>query len=224
MHNNITDDFIPPSNIPDKKIDNISKIIGTGPDTIKVIKNFMPQKDIDIFVNFGKKNIGAHPEMKHHWVIDGPLIENTEVAPMFKKYTDLMRAKAEELYGLKLNQDRFMDYFIHPEGSYLEPHTDIIDYEQKEVYDVGNLIEKQEDHWPFLWSGHLSIIIYLNNDYDGGILYFPDQKIQIKPEPGMMVMFPGNLHFLHGVTKTIGGPRFTVSLWTRFSDFENKEL
>lgn len=216
--------FIEPSNIPVKKIDNISKIIGIGPDTIKVIKNFMPQKDIDTFIKFGKEHIHTQPEMRHHWVIEGKYVENNPIAFMFKKYTDLMRSKAEELYGLKLNNDRFMDFFIHPEDSYLEPHTDIIDYEQKEVYDVGNLLEEQKETWPFHWSGHLSIIIYLNNDYDGGILYFPDQGIEIKPEPGMMVMFPGNLHFLHGVTKTSGANRFTVSLWTRFSDFRNEEL
>jgi hypothetical protein len=85
--------------------------------------------------------------------------------------------------------------------------------------DTSNLFKKD---FPFLWSGHLSIICYLNKDYEGGTLYFPEQDVKIVPEPGMFICFPGNLHFIHGVTKTHGATRYTISLWTRFVDFENK--
>lgn len=207
---------------PPKLIDNISKIIGTEPDTIKIIKNFMPQEDVDIFLNFGKKYAYTLADKTHHNVIDGNFFIQDGLEDMWIKYTDLMRKKAEDLYNLKLNKDRLLDLFVHPEGSYLDAHTDIIDYVQLEVYDQPNLFEEQKKDWPFLWSGHLSVLCYLNKDFDGGILYFPDQGIEIVPEPGMLVCFPGNLHFLHGVTKTTGATRFTVSLWTKFSDFENK--
>ena len=210
---------IAPVNVPIKKIDNISKIIGTGPDTIKIIKNFIPQSDIDEFVNFGKIMSKVEKNKTHHFIVNAtdPVLQEK-----FKKYENMLRNKAEELYGLKLNKDRPLDLFIHPEGSYLEPHTDIIDYHQEEVYDQPNLFAEQEKVWPFLWSGHLSILCYLNKDYDGGVLYFPDQGVEIVPEPGMFVCFPGNLHFLHGVTQTTGATRFTLSLWTRFSDFKNE--
>lgn len=217
-------DQINNSYIPQKRIDNISKIIGIGPDTIKVIKNFMPQRDIDCFMDFANKFSNNDEEKTHHWVIEGKNIENTPIAYLFKKYENLMRSEAEKQYSLKIDKDRGLDFFVHPVGSYLEPHTDIIDYFQEEIYDVGNLLIEQEKHWPFLWSGHVSIIIYLNNDYDGGILYFPDQNVEIKPEPGMLVIFPGNMHFLHGVTETKGTKRYTVSLWTRFTDFKNELL
>lgn len=215
-------DYSSKNNIPPKLIDNISKIIGTGPDTIKIIKNFMPQEDVDIFLNFGKKYAYTLADKTHHNVIDGNFFIQDGLEDMWIKYTDLMRKEAEDLYNLKLNKDRLLDLFVHPEGSYLDAHTDIIDYVQLEVYDQPNLFEEQKKDWPFLWSGHLSVLCYLNKDFDGGILYFPDQGIEIVPEPGMLVCFPGNLHFLHGVTKTTGATRFTVSLWTKFSDFENK--
>lgn len=209
--------------VPSKKIDNISSIIGTGPDTIKVIKNFMPQEDIETFIDFGNKFLDTRPEMTHHWVIDANYFKGHPARKLFLKYTKLLRDKGEELYGLKFNVDRNLDFFVHPDGSYLDPHTDIIDYHQTEVYDVENLFLEQEKQWPYLWSGHASIIVYLNKNYEGGNLYFPDQNVEIVPEPGMLVAFPGNMHFLHGVTKTIGAPRFTISLWTRFADFKNEE-
>ena len=212
------------SYMPSKKIDNISKIIGTGPDTIKVIRDFMPKEDIEAFVKFGDSVLHTKSEKTHHWVVDTEHIHRKPITALFDKYSDLLRSKAEDLYGLKLNRDRNLDFFIHPIGSYLEPHTDIIDYQQDEVYDVGNLLQEQEKVWPFLWSGHVSVIVYLNDGYEGGILYFPDQNVEIKPEPGMLVVFPGNLHFLHGVTETKGTARYTVSLWTRFTDFKNELL
>lgn len=218
----IKEEFIKPSNVPVKKIDNISKIIGTGPDTIKVIKNFVDAPDIEEFLKFGHKISRINREKTHHHAVTADVTKNNNLKNLFLKYENKLRNKAEELYGLKLNKDRPLDLFIHPEGSYLEPHTDIIDYHQEEVYDQPNLFEQQQKDWPFLWSGHLSIICYLNKDYEGGILYFPDQDVQIVPEPGLFVCFPGNLHFLHGVTKTSGATRFTISLWTKFTDFKNE--
>ena len=216
------DGFLQPANVPVKKIDNISKIIGTGSDTIKIIKNFMPKEDIEKFLKFGKKLSAYHPEKTHHYTVGAISTERLDIKNLFLEYENKLRQKAEELYELKLNKDRPLDLFIHPEGSYLEPHTDIIDYYQEEVYDQPNLFEQQQKDWPFLWSGHLSIICYLNKDYDGGILYFPDQGVEVVPEPGLFVCFPGNLHFLHGVTKTVGATRFTISLWTKFTDFKNE--
>lgn len=210
--------------VPPKHIDNISKIIGTGPSTIKIIKDFIPQEDIKIFVSFGKRMARRHRDKNHHFVVGSDLTENTTIKNLFLKYENKMREKAQEIYGLSLEKDRPLDLFIHPENSYLDPHTDIIGYDQEEVYDQPNLFEEQKKAWPFLWSGHLSIICYLNKDYDGGVLYFPDQNIEITPEPGLLVMFPGNLHFLHGVTKTVGTTRFTISLWTKFADFKNEVI
>lgn len=210
------------NNMPSKKIDNISKIIGTGPSTIKIIKNFIPQEHIDEFVKFGKRVARQNKDKTHHFTVTSEGTGDLKIKNLFNDYENKLRLKAEELYGLKLDKDRVLDLFIHPENSYLDPHTDIIDYYQEEVYDQPNLFTEQEKVWPFLWSGHLSIICYLNKDYEGGILYFPDQGVEIVPEPGLFVCFPGNLHFLHGVTKTTGATRFTISLWTKFSDFKNE--
>ncbi len=209
-------------NLPPKQMDNISKIIGTNKDTIKIIKNFVPQEDIDKFLKFGKLISGIEKNRTHHFTATVDDVHDEETKKIFAEYEIKLRSKAEELYGLKLEKNRPLDLFIHPEGSHLDPHTDIIDYYQEEVYDQDNLFEQQQKDWPFLWSGHLSIICYLNKDYEGGVLYFPEHKIEIVPEPGLFVCFPGNLHFLHGVTETTNATRFTISLWTRFADFKNE--
>lgn len=49
---------------------------------------------------------------------------------------------------------------------------------------------------------HHSLVIYLNDDYEGGELYFSEQDLKIKPEAGSIVAFPATtLHRSLPVTK-----------------------
>ena len=67
---------------------------------------------------------------------------------------------------------------------------------------------------PYAWRAFASLI-YLNDDFDGGQIYFPNQGLAPKIKPGMLVFFPGTLEFLHGVTMITRGERYTVaSFWT----------
>lgn len=36
-------------------------------------------------------------------------------------------------------------------------------------------------------------VIYLNDDYEGGEIYFPDHNIDLRPKPGTAIAFPGDL-------------------------------
>jgi hypothetical protein len=57
-------------------------------------------------------------------------------------------------------------------------------------------------------------ILYLNEDYEGGLLYFPDHKIEISPKTGQFIMFPGGHTNVHGVSEITKGSRYTmVSFW-----------
>lgn len=63
---------------------------------------------------------------------------------------------------------------------------------------------------PYPWRD-FACITFLNNDFDGGILYFPNQNIEIIPQPGKSIIFPGSLKYLHGVTKILKGNRYTIA-------------
>jgi hypothetical protein len=49
-------------------------------------------------------------------------------------------------------------------------------------------------------------ILYLNDDYVGGELFFEKNGIEIKPEKRSMLIFPGNDEFEHGVKHVGKGP------------------
>jgi predicted 2-oxoglutarate/Fe(II)-dependent dioxygenase YbiX len=61
----------------------------------------------------------------------------------------------------------------------------------------------------------ISAITYLNGDYEGGELEFVNFGIKIKPEPGMLILFPSNYayrHVAHPVTK---GTKYAIVTWIR---------
>jgi predicted 2-oxoglutarate/Fe(II)-dependent dioxygenase YbiX len=67
---------------------------------------------------------------------------------------------------------------------------------------------------PYAWRAFASLI-YLNDDFEGGQIYFPNQGLAPTIKPGMLVFFPGTLEFLHGVRMITRGDRYTVaSFWS----------
>ena len=61
----------------------------------------------------------------------------------------------------------------------------------------------------------VSAIIYLNSDYDGGHLEFPNFKIKIKPEPGMLILFPSNYAYKHVAHPVTGGTKYALVTWIK---------
>jgi hypothetical protein len=52
--------------------------------------------------------------------------------------------------------------------------------------------------------------VYVNDNFDGGVLEFKNKDYVVKPEPGMLVNVPLYKEFEHRVTKITNGNRHTV--------------
>lgn len=70
---------------------------------------------------------------------------------------------------------------------------------------------------PFPWRDFASVI-YLNDDYEGGAIYFPNLGIELRPRPGTLVIFPGTLRYLHGVRPVTSGMRHTIASFITFDE------
>jgi len=56
--------------------------------------------------------------------------------------------------------------------------------------------------------------LYLNDDFNGGLLKFPKQDISINPKVGMLATFDGGFNNMHEVTLITDGVRYTIgSFW-----------
>jgi hypothetical protein len=62
----------------------------------------------------------------------------------------------------------------------------------------------------------LSGIIYLNDDYEGGELYFTALDIAVKPRRGMLVGLTAGFHHEHGVLRVESGLRLTMPFFLTF--------
>jgi predicted 2-oxoglutarate/Fe(II)-dependent dioxygenase YbiX len=61
----------------------------------------------------------------------------------------------------------------------------------------------------------ISAICYLNDDYEGGELEFPHFGVKLKPQAGMLLLFPSNFayaHIAHPVTK---GTKYALVTWLK---------
>lgn len=74
----------------------------------------------------------------------------------------------------------------------------------------GALHLDAQDPEPFIeWS----TVIYLNNpsEYEGGVIYFPNQDFSYKPRQYSAVFFPSaGSEYIHGITTVTSGHRYTA--------------
>jgi hypothetical protein len=63
-------------------------------------------------------------------------------------------------------------------------------------------------------------ILYLNDDYVNGELFFKNKDISLRPKPGSLLIFPGNEEFEHGVKHVGEGPiRYVLVGFIKITDF-----
>ena len=211
------------------ELDPISEKIGTGLENIRILKNFIDEEDRKKILQYCKEYGGSD-----HGSIFYSIPQSHELFDLHVKYTVKMFDNLSEYYSDK-SKIRYPDFFdidgkfkmdeyhaylasilAHPIGSFMYPHVDIVGYVQKEGESIPDYLSK--------WSGHLSSVIYLNDDYTGGEIYFKDHGVSIKPEAGDYITFPGNRHYQHGVSEVSGSVRYTLSTWVRFEDAYGKEM
>jgi predicted 2-oxoglutarate/Fe(II)-dependent dioxygenase YbiX len=58
-----------------------------------------------------------------------------------------------------------------------------------------------------------SSVVYLNEDYEGGELWFPKQDYRTKPATGTLILFPATIMYPHEVAEITGGNKYTYSLF-----------
>jgi predicted 2-oxoglutarate/Fe(II)-dependent dioxygenase YbiX len=83
-------------------------------------------------------------------------------------------------------------------------------------YEVGGKYEIHTDAHTNI-NRFLSVIINLNDEYEGGDLVFTDQKEKeikrLKLEKGSIVFFPSNFMYPHGIQPITKGTRYSIVAW-----------
>ncbi len=154
------------------------------------------------------------------WIVDKQT-RDTQIVPMgnlYPKIEDLFRNTVREIinpfYQCQVDSSEIPQVLSYGIGGHYRPH---IDGRSLWVAPNGDRI------WRRSTSRDLSIIFYINDEFEGGELIFPNLHIQIRPKPGMMVCFPSDQNYLHGVAPIKSGMRYSIVSWATVKGEQTKE-
>jgi len=68
----------------------------------------------------------------------------------------------------------------------------------------------------------VSLLYYLNSDYEGGEIEFPELGILYKPESNDVLVFPSNFIYMHNVHPIKNGTRYVIVTWLLNSEIITK--
>jgi len=74
-------------------------------------------------------------------------------------------------------------------------------------YYVGQGLGSHADQYDGNTKLRYSMVLYLNDDYEGGELYFENHEIEVKPKAGSLAIFPSSEPFLHASKPLISGSK-----------------
>lgn len=206
-----------------------SGYFGNSEDNIVEILDAVTKEEIDYLLSWARNNT-HFDHTSDEYNEDGNLIYQANVwtnrvvtkETFLKHAPELIPYLERIIFRLKKTIDEFFKVDALPTGPCIvrwpvgtrqEPHAD---KEMHEGPDTG-----KPNSFPWYDIG---TVFYLNDDYEGGELYFPLQGIEFKPKPGAAYFFPGDKNYIHGVRPVTSGIRYTLPyFWTieRHLDNEN---
>lgn len=183
------------------------------------------KKEFDV-INRLESNLGSpapynelSPEgNRYHWmpayVGYGQLMPEYRDCNDFKfKKTDIENDKSEVSLNLQaLWQDVYDAQFAAVED-YRQDYN-IMDLKYWEAfnfikYGPGQHFQEHHDHG-FSYNCTVSLVAYVNDDYEGGELYFRLQDLKIKPEAGDLFIFPSNFMYPHKAMQVHSGTKYSI--------------
>jgi hypothetical protein len=76
-------------------------------------------------------------------------------------------------------------------------------------YGPGQHFMEHHDHG-FSYNCTVSLVSYVNDDYEGGELYFRLQDLKVKPEAGDLFIFPSNFMYPHQAMPVTSGTKYSI--------------
>lgn len=206
-----------------------SGFFGSSKENIIELENFMTNEEI-LFLENAAKKITIWDITETHINENGTVIYDADYwkdrvatnESLDKNDPEILNVLENLFQRLKKEIELFFNVVVEPTGKaivrwlpgqFQHPHAD------KELHE-GPDAGKPND-FPYY---DIASLFYLNDDYDGGELYFPLQGIQFKPKKGSAYFFPGDKNYIHGVTEIKNGIRYTCPFfWTIFKHTGEKQ-
>lgn len=150
-------------------------------DGIYEFENYISDSEIEQFLEITKRNIVGGPEMQ----LD---IDSEEFGPLFEK----LRSRIYPMFRNLLKMAGLYRVQRWESNTGMSLHRD-------DGYDM------YPDQLGIKWG----MVIYLNDDYEGGKIEYPDIDLAFKPKVGSMLLHRGNIP--HMVQVVTSGNRYYIT-------------
>ncbi len=114
-----------------------------------------------------------------------------------KAYVDL----ADRCFGRSLDWYETPELMRYSPGGFYVKHADSQNF------------NPSTQSWTKVIDRDLSLLIYLNDDFEGGALHFNRFNYRLQPKAGMAVIFPSDSRYVHTAETVTRGTRYAVVSW-----------
>lgn len=185
---------------PDKKdkvyLENVEKI-GNSTKNIHIIKNVLPKEEHEELLNFAKSISKWEKQPWGVYKFDSTQMPN-KVVETLSKISQIAYENFIVLYDVDVSyqENNLFNIVKFEEGYAMHLHVDTLS--------VSSL--------------HLASVYYINDDYSGGEINFPDHNLTIKPDANSLLLFPGNENYWHETLEVRENNRYTSTKFFKFSN------
>jgi predicted 2-oxoglutarate/Fe(II)-dependent dioxygenase YbiX len=206
-----------------------SGFFGNSPEMIGTLENFLTEEELQALNGFIRNNESWDVTQTHYnedgtviydsgyWdgrVATYPTINSTspETVELIQSIVKRLKIEIDKFFSVDATATSPALVRWLP-GNLQMPHAD------KELHDGDNAGKPNDFPWY-----DIATIVYLNDDYEGGELYFPNQDIKFKPKRGAAYFFPGDMNYIHGITEVTSGIRYTCPFFWTILSHKNSEV
>lgn len=181
---------------------------------ITVVKNFLPQKNFDVFF----KNIKHMKDWKPAEVVGngrGAVIKSIRDVEMI----NLINGELEK----EFTKIHWCNFILHKFTKALEQYSKNTNNQKLFIKEIQLLKYSKNNFYNFhVDHGHttprtVSMIYFLNKNYEGGELEFQtplkDKTLKIEKTENTLIMWPSNFLYPHRVTPVKNGTRYSIVSW-----------
>ncbi len=108
-------------------------------------------------------------------------------------------------FGAKIDRFELPEILRYREGGEYQPHADADSW------------SAEEQTWKRVVDRDISILLYLNEGYEGGEIDFPNFGLKLQPQRGLLMAFPSDGRYLHAARPVTSGIRYALVSWATVS-------
>lgn len=163
---------------------------------IWVYHNFLHKEELDLILN--KIKVSG----KALW--SGVYPQNQSTSNLKEAMVIAQRIKKLLPDGLYLNEHCSITRLMPDQGHGI--HSDNHDF--LEVRELSKLV-KDGDCFNLVYNNVYGLVVYINDDYDGGEIFYTKQNITYKPKAGDLIIHSAEDHCEHGVNPVKTNVRYS---------------